>query len=186
MKREELLRQLDQDIESLKGCLEDVSHRLWEFEAEETEKQRVPKWVMYPKKTSSLYLTPGKWYRVIGSETQGRYLAVEFITDSGIKAYSNLKGSAHIDGGDWELWYGDNPPEAKQERTRAQALMDAGWVVDPDVPPSPRILGPEEIMQKGDFVVEKHPYPSFTVMDDFDGKRVNSLYNAYCVVRFKG
>jgi hypothetical protein len=35
MKRQELLRQLDRDVEALKGCVKDISQRLEKFKEEE-------------------------------------------------------------------------------------------------------------------------------------------------------
>jgi hypothetical protein len=204
VKRQELLRQLDQEAERLKAQADDLARRIKEFKEEEKqrvpkwgrcptsansyvtankwyrvvdsegsllhiidndgdriiilrppmssphsgsvweisydencpqEKQRVPKWVMYPKKTSSKYLTPGKWYRVENSAGGGNDMSVTITTENGNKSYTNLKGSAHIDHGDWEVCYSDNPPEEKKvEKTHIleedEPMQDKDMVVD--------------------------------------------------------
>jgi hypothetical protein len=123
MKRTELLRQLDQEFDVAlrenvrqRAALEDMKHRMDQFKEE--EKQKVPKWIMYPKKTSSRYIIPGKWYRVEKFEGIGNSMAT-ITTEIGNKSYTNLKGSIHIDGGDWELCYSDNPPEEKKADTES-------------------------------------------------------------------
>ena len=97
MQRQELLRQLDKEIEFLKGGVEDVSRRLREFKGE--EKQKIPKWA----RTNDVVQCDtkrGKWYRILGKDNQGFFLKDEKGDKRHPEEYSH-----------WEVCYSDNPPE---------------------------------------------------------------------------
>jgi hypothetical protein len=104
MKRQELLRQLDQEVESLKRQLGDVSKRLAQFKEEE----RRPKWAKI-KTGSAEYFNPNKWYKIINVLSDNLFY---IISETGCMDACRVVGDCHIHG-DWELCYDDNPPMEK-------------------------------------------------------------------------
>ncbi len=103
MKRQALLRQLDQDVESLKKGLEDVSKRLAQFKEEEK-----PKWAKI-KTGRSGYFKNNKWYKIIDFLGDNLFY---IISETGGKDACLVRNDSHIHG-DWELCYDDEPPVEK-------------------------------------------------------------------------
>jgi hypothetical protein len=112
MKREELLRQLDETVDRLKEELEEATKQLQQFTAEES--QRVPKWAKPTKVEDDKYFLANHWYHMEHpwkSETGNGW-----VWHSLTKTNENLVCQEHNDWGfgvkEWDLCYDDKPPEA--------------------------------------------------------------------------
>jgi hypothetical protein len=120
VKRQELLRQLDEELTAQRKSLDALAHRIKQFEEE--EKQKIPKWA---RRLAGHYdTTEGKWYPV-EKDSHGYYCRDNKGDWRGITGRENL----------WELCYSDNPPE-EEKYLKPNGLpvgeyyisIDDGWV----------------------------------------------------------
>jgi len=111
MKRAELLRQLDENVDRLEEEVAFAKAELHRIKTEES--QRVPKWAMTINGTHTpSIIKNGKWYKI--RNFNGK--SFNFTGDGGNYVYCLVKGCAHLNGGDWELCYDDQPPAPLVEK----------------------------------------------------------------------
>ena len=122
MKREELLRQLDETVDRLKEELEETTKQLQKFTAEES--QRVPKWAKPTKVEDDKYFLANHWYHMEHPWKSGR--GNGWVWHSLTKTSENLVCQELNDWGfgvkEWDLCYDDNPPEEKKQDDPAEIL----------------------------------------------------------------
>jgi hypothetical protein len=107
MKRQELLRQLDRDVESLKGALEDVTRRIAKFKEEAAESKST--WDklrdMVNHETIWGFIDSGKIHYQAGNIEDGQYIVVVgtakedasyflFVSESVLKVLNSNNGIA--------------------------------------------------------------------------------------------
>jgi hypothetical protein len=144
MQRQEMLRQIDQDLDKLKaqayklsGDAEDLAYRIQKFKEE--EKQRVPKWAKPKKYSHEYYFTSTKWYKMEDVEQKDNLRWVWHSRDnSGSKLRCWEKQDICFGVQEWELCYDENPPEEQKADAKG-----------------PRILNsyPKEKLKYGDIVI---------------------------------
>ena len=167
MKRQELLRQLDQEADYLKAKAADLARRIQEFKA--AEKQRVPKWAKPKKSTHENEFSLSRWYPVAQPEyTEGRWVW-KSKSNQGFRLTCYEHNDLYFGVQEWELCYSDNPPEEKNVETNY------------------RVLRLKEQMQKGDCVEDSEEF-SIPVGSPWFGKPVYKLLKelspAKQIVRF--